>query len=117
MVTRFTRLGLILSSVLAIMLALFFRSVVDIWHVFGSIGTPALLIPVFMSFVGKRRLAPYHAFVMIVSCGCLSLIWYLSRYMGSDATFWLGVQPIFPGLLLSIILYFSWSRKASVPLQ
>ena len=58
--TLYTRYGLFVSIGIAVILALFFRSVVDIWHVFGSVGTPALLLPVFFSFVGSRRLGVDH---------------------------------------------------------
>ena len=44
-ITRYTRIGLVLTTLLAVLMALFFRSVVDIWYVFGSVGTPALLLP------------------------------------------------------------------------
>lgn len=104
-VTRYTKLGLVISSVLAIVLALFFRSVVDIWYVFGSIGTPALLVPVFFSFVGKRRLSPRAALWSIILSGLISTFWYLSQYWTGSGDYWLGLKPIFPGLLLSLGIY------------
>jgi SSS family solute:Na+ symporter len=107
---RYTRIGLIVSVTLAILLALFFRSVVEIWYTFGSIGTPALLMPLLSSFIGKRRLSSPHAFLSIVLCGGLSLVWYGSQYMTSSGFFWLGIQPIFPGLILSLALYLMFAR-------
>jgi SSS family solute:Na+ symporter len=104
-VTRYTRLGLVITMVLAIGLALFFRSVVDIWYVFGSVGTPALLLPVFLAFVGKRRLPPGRAALSIVVSGLISLVWWLSQYYGGAGEYWLGLQPIFPGLLVSLFLH------------
>ena len=112
-----THVGLILSVGLAVVLALFFQSVVDIWHVFGSIGTPALLVPVFFSFIGRRRLPPRWAFVSILTSGTTALIWYLSRYVTSDGKFWWGVEPIFPGLIISIVLFLLFSRIEAGPLK
>ncbi len=116
-ILRYTRVGLVLSVLLAVMLALFFRSVVDIWYAFGSVGTPALLIPVFTSFVGSRRLPPRHAFVSIIVSGSLSLVWFASQYITASGTFWLGVQPIFPGLAISLALFviFSQREQAALP--
>jgi len=108
----YTRLGLIVTTLLAVGMVLFFRSVVDIWHAFGSIGTPALLIPVFTSFVGKRRMPAAYAFTAILGAGGLSLLWYLSQHFTRDGEFWLGIQPIFPGLLVSAALFLLRSRIA-----
>jgi len=112
-----TRIGLVLSVGLAIVLALFFRSVVDIWHVFGSIGTPALLVPVFFSFVGRRRLPARSAFVSIVVSGSTALIWYLSQYVTSGEDYWWGLEPIFPGLAVSIVLYLFFAETKANPLK
>lgn len=106
----YTRVGLIISALLAVVIALFFRSVVDIWHAFGSIGTPALLVPVFFSFVGKRRLPPGWALVSVLLSGGLSAVWLVAKYFRGDESYWLGVQPIFPGLLVSIVIFVAFAR-------
>ncbi len=111
-IMRYTRLGLVVSALLAILLALFFRSVVDIWYVFGSIGTPALLLPVFFSFVGRRRLPPRMAMVSIVLSGGISLVWFLSQYGTDSGDFWFGLQPIFPGLLCSLIIFIRYAQRS-----
>jgi Na+/pantothenate symporter len=78
--------------------------VVDIWYAFGSIATPALIVPVFFSLVGKRRMPARVTFWTMILCGMVSLVWYLSQYWnGGD--YWLGLAPIFPGLLLSVVVY------------
>jgi len=110
-VTRWTRVGLVLSVLLAVVFAVFFRSAVDIWYAFGSVGTPALLVPVFFSFVGKRRLPPRAAMTSIIVCGSLSLTWYVSSYMNPEGAYWLGLEPVFPGLALSILIFLLFSRK------
>jgi len=98
--------------VLAVVLALFFRSVIDVWYVFGSIGTPALLIPVFTAFVGKRRLPPKWALISVILSGGVALIWSLSQYMGKSGEYWFGLQPIFPGLAVSLVIFWSKNRNS-----
>jgi SSS family solute:Na+ symporter len=110
-VTRFTHIGLIITMLLAIVMALFFRSVVDIWYVFGSVGTPALLVPVFTAFVGHRRLPPSWALTSVILSGGVALVWWLSQYMGSSGEYWLGLQPIFPGLAVSLVIFGIKSRQ------
>jgi len=112
-IVKLTRLGLFVSAGLSIIWALFFRSAVDIWYAFGSVGTPALLIPVVTSLVGKRRMPGAHAFVATVTSGGVSLLWYLSKYFSETGEFWLNIQPIFPGLVVSIVIYLSSTRPDS----
>jgi SSS family solute:Na+ symporter len=112
-VTRFTQLGLVITMALAIILALFFRSVVEIWYVFGSVGTPALLVPVFTAFVGKRRLPPNWALTSVILSGGVALVWWTSQYLSPATEFWLNLQPIFPGLAVSLVIFGLKSRRLS----
>jgi len=102
-INRYTRLGLVITMVLAISLALFFKSVVEIWYVFGSIGTPALLVPVLVAFLGKQKPAGWVALVSIGLGGGVSLIWWLSRCLSVSGEYWFGIEPIFPGLAVSLL--------------
>ncbi len=110
-VFRWTKVGLVLSAGLAVVIAVFFRSVVDIWYAFGSVGTPALLVPVFTSFVGKRRLPSGWALVSIVSAGLVSSVWLGAKYFRVDGSYWYGIPPIVPGLILSIIIFALFAKK------
>ncbi len=112
-IVKLTRLGLFVSAGLSIVWSLFFRSAVDIWYAFGSIGTPALLIPVVTSLVGKRRMEGVHAFICTVSSGLISLVWYLSNYFSDNGEYWFNIQPIFPGMAVSIFIYLSFARPTS----
>lgn len=112
---RYTRVGLVISTILAIVLAIYFRSVIEIWYLYGTIGAPALVVPMVTTFVGKRRLPPKYALVSVLASGGLSLLWYILSYHGGEAA-WLGVEPIFPGLALSLVIFALFSRRQSVPL-
>lgn len=107
----YTRVGLVLSVGLAVVLAIWFRSVVEIWYLFGSIGTPALLAPVFFSHVGHRRLTAASAPVSIALSGGMSLLWYCSQYWTAEGGYWLGLEPIFPGLVMSLVIWGLWGKR------
>ena len=96
---------------LAIVPALAFRSVVDVWYVFGSVGTPALLVPVLASFAGKKTPKPAVAFAGMFGGGLAALVWYLSRFVTESGESWLDLAPIFPGLAVSIAVFAAgWGR-------
>ncbi|WP_072263836.1 sodium:solute symporter family protein, partial [Candidatus Kryptobacter tengchongensis] len=46
----YTRIGLIITSVLSILLAIYFPSVVDLWYIIGTLTIPGILIPVITSY-------------------------------------------------------------------
>jgi len=104
----YTQLGLIISGGLAVVIALYFRSIVTIWHDFGSVGTPALLVPLFFAHNGKRTMPPRIAFASIIFSGGLSLIWLILCYLYADPVngiYLYSIPPILPGLILSILFY------------
>lgn len=111
-ITKMTRIGLGISTILALAVGLFFKSAVDIWYLFGSIGAPALVVPVVSSFWGKRRLSGQWAMLSILLSGALSLLWYFSSYWNAGE-YWFGVEPILPGLALSVLIYLLCSRRPS----
>jgi len=110
-ITWYTRLGLVFSATLAMIAALYFESVIDIWHHFGSIGTPALLIPLFFAFHGRRRMTSKAALASILISAGLSLAWLLSGYLSPSGTYWLRLEPVFPGLIVSILFFLAGSKR------
>ncbi|NUO81144.1 sodium:solute symporter family protein [candidate division KSB1 bacterium] len=107
--TRLTRSGLVITFVLAIAIALWARSVVEIWYQLGTIATPALLLPLASSFSEKWRMRPRMALMsMLVSAG-LTGTWLLNQ---SEGRYWWGIEPIYPGLVCAV-LFFVWGRRKS----
>ncbi len=114
-ITKYTRIGLIVSTAVAVVLAIYFRSVIEIWYLYGTIGAPALLVPVVSTFVGNRRLPPKYSLASIILSGGVALVWYLFSYrQGAD---WLGLEPIFPGLIVSLVIFGLFSRREPVSLH
>jgi len=114
-VNFYTRIGLVISAVLAMAMAAFFQSVVDIWHDLGSVGTPMLLVPLFFSFVGRRRMKSGTVIVSMLLSGAISLLWLLSEQFTTDSNYWFNIEPIFPGLVVSILFYLLGSSTTVKP--
>lgn len=99
---------------LAILIALRFRSVVDIWHDLGSVGTPTLLVPLATSFSPRLRPSGGTALIMMLGGGLIPLLWLLWASMPwSGGEYPASVEPIFPGLLFSLAAYLVGRRNAS----
>jgi SSS family solute:Na+ symporter len=102
--TRMTQVGIVLAGLFAIALALFKRSIVAIWYDLGSISTASLLIPLASSFSEKWKMRSKAALISIISGGLIVVIWMLLGYLSGNSRY-LGIDPIYPGLLISILIY------------
>jgi solute:Na+ symporter, SSS family len=102
-VNRYVQIGFVVTAVISVLLALFVRSAVDLWHDVGSVGVPALLIPLLASYSDRWRLSSGAAVASMVSGALVSLVWLLSRYFGWTPGYPLGVEAIYPGLFASLI--------------
>jgi len=112
-VNRFVQLGFIATAAISLSLALFFRSAVDLWHDVGSVGVPALLVPLVSSYSRRWRMTPRGAVWGMVLGGGTSLAWLLARYLGASSAYPLGIEPIYPGLAVSLAawgLWLLWNR-------
>ena len=97
---RWTRIGLLVVAGLAVAIALSGLTVIELWHHLGSIGTPALVVPMLASFDPRLRLSPRIASLTIVAAAAVAAAWLLSARGGGG--YWLGLEPIFPALAVSI---------------
>jgi SSS family solute:Na+ symporter len=101
-VVRWVRISLGVTSLLAIAIAVSGLGVIELWHHLGSIGTPALLVPVLASFSARTRLSPRAAAPCIALAAGVAAIWLAAA---SGGRYWLGLEPIFPALAVSLAVW------------
>jgi SSS family solute:Na+ symporter len=100
---RRTRYGLALSAVLAAAGALLFDSVVTVWHHVGSVVTSSLLLPVVAIHLPARwRFGGAAATTAMILSAATALGWILAA---SDAGYPLGLEPMFPALAASVLVW------------
>ncbi|MBZ0266506.1 hypothetical protein K8I28_17745, partial [bacterium] len=101
---RHIQVGLVLSALLAILIAVWKESAVSIWHDLGSIGTSMLLLPMAGSFTKHPLFSGKIVFPAMLLAGGVTLFWTLNGSYGQGYP--LGIQPIYIGLTLSATLLF-----------
>jgi len=105
-VNFYSQLGFIVTAVLAIAMALFFRSAVDLWHDVGSVGVPALLVALGSSYSRRFRMRPRPAAWCIAVSGTVALGWLLTKFRaGAGGAYLLGIEPIYVGLGVSLLFW------------
>jgi SSS family solute:Na+ symporter len=106
--TRLTRWGLLVSAALSILLALLIPSVIQLWYTIGTVIVPGLLVPLVTSYFPRLTVRPGIAFMAMASGWLVSLGWLLvgwSGGIGRTDSYPLGIEPMYPGLLLSLLVW------------
>jgi len=107
-VMRLTKWGILVTAGLAMLIALYFQSLVAIWYTIGTVGISALLVPVLAGFFGKGNKSSLAAFLSMLTGFTLSLAWLihgnLNAVDGWPVYLW-GLEPLYPGLALSFLVF------------
>ena len=91
--------SLAVTAAVTIAMALVAGSVITLWKVLGSAGTPVLLLPLALAHT-RWRLGGRRIVAAMATAGAVSVGWLAAGRGGP----WLHVEAIFPGLLASVLV-------------
>jgi len=103
------RLGLIITAILSILIAILLPSVIRIWYVIGTLFIPPMLLPVLSIYF--PAIAPGSKWIIanLVLGFLLPFIWLVISAIQSPSLAnlhnFMGIQPMFPGLGISVTLF------------
>lgn len=101
----FVRWSLLVTTAAAFLLALASHSIVSLWHALGSIAAPVLVVPVLSSFSSRFAFSRKLVVPAMAAAGIVALVWRLSPNFTPDGSYFLHVEPIYIGLLISLGFY------------
>ncbi len=114
-VKRFTRIGLFVTAIVSVVVISLSERIYLIWYAFASVLVPMLLLPLTLSYFPKLRPKKFIAELTIISGGGLSLIAYIIGILrGNSVTpdYLFGIEPIYVGLMASLLVIFvGWRKK------
>jgi len=103
---RSIRVGLIISFILSVLLALGMPSVIDLWYTIGTVVIPGLLVPLMAGYFDRLKIPATYAFASMSLGWLTSLGWMLSRYtLFHGDTFPFGIEPMYPGLFVGVLVW------------
>ncbi|MBU2471021.1 MAG: sodium:solute symporter family protein, partial [Bacteroidetes bacterium] len=108
-VTFYTRIGLVVSFLFSVLIAVAIPSVIKIWYTIGTVVIPGLLVPLMASYFEKFRIKPAYAFGSMLFGWLTSLTWMVSSYLlygYGMKKYFLGIEPMFPGIFISFLIWF-----------
>ncbi len=107
-VIKMTKIGILISVAFAVVLSLFFDSVVDMWYYIGTIGISAMIVPILFGFFYKGKKSPLAA-ILSMSMGSLTaLFWVTHGFLNAEygwPVYIGGIEPLYPGLLVSLLVF------------
>ncbi len=104
-----TKVGILITIGFAIILALFFDSIVTMWYTIGTIGISALIVPILIGFFYKGKKSPIASISSMIFGSGTALSWMIFGYINPDQWGWpqyiAGIEPLYPGLLVSLVVF------------
>ncbi len=107
----YTKLGIIITLIISIIIAYFFESVVELWYTIGSICIPGLILLVISSYYQKFKVSNKIALSEIIIGVSASIIWLLVRDNFSQYEFLSQLEPMIIGLVLALLTHLYGLRK------
>lgn len=103
-----TKIGILVSALLGILLIIIYPSVIDLWYVIGSVFIPGLLIPVLGIYLKPFQFPSKIVHASIIGCTMVSLAWLIlgmAIHQTENGYAFYGIEPFYPGLLIAVLLW------------
>ncbi len=101
-----TRISTLVAALIGILLIIIYPSVIDLWYVIGSVMIPGLLIPVLGVYLKLFSLRKQWVLPTMIGSIGVSLLWLiLGTVSGASGYTYLGIEPFYPGVAVSILFW------------
>ncbi len=107
-VRRWTKLGLVISALFSVVLAIAVPSVVKIWYTVGTAIIPGLLVPLMASYFPSLHISNRYAYWAMLLGWVVSTLWLVTGQLSQgigNAAYWFGIEPMYPGLFVSVAVW------------
>ena len=99
---KHTKIGLGITSAIALLIAIEVKSVIQIWYLLGSILIPGLIFPVIGAYYPKFKPIKNIAVIEILAGMIFSLAWFIATSLGKTA---IQMEPMIIGLYVSLPIH------------
>ncbi len=106
---KYSKLGIIVTSVISVIISLYFPSVVQIWYLIGTLCIPPLLISIISSYFHKLQVKSFYIFSSMSASFIISLASFLiGQFNMTDGNpnYLFQLEPMYPGLIAALGIYF-----------
>lgn len=100
----YTRIGFLVTSIIALLMSYYFQSVVTIWYLIGSICIPGIILIIIGSYFEKFKVESKFALVEIIGSVVASIMWIGIRNQLTDSIL-IEIEPMIVGLLFAFVVH------------
>jgi len=100
----YTRIGLIVSAIIAVVSAYFIQSVISLWYLIGSICIPGIIFLVFGAYYVKMRVPKTYALIEIISGVSGSILWFGIKSIYHTEIIE-QIEPMIAGLIIVLFIH------------
>ncbi|MFC2103669.1 sodium:solute symporter, partial [Bacteroidota bacterium] len=104
---KYTIVGLIVSGLLAALLAYLIPSVIEIWYTIGSIFIPAIIFPVISAYYPKIRINKKYILFEMIAAITFSSIWFFVKSNFASVPILNEVEPMIVGIFTALLIHLS----------
>jgi len=101
----YTIIGLIISGILAIILALLIPSVIEIWYTIGSLFIHAIILPVISAYYPRIRIENKFVLIEMIAALVTSTTWYFVRDWFAHTPILNEVEPMLVGMVTALLVH------------
>jgi len=83
-------------------LSLYFKSVIEMWYVIGSICIPGLILLIIGAYFPKFKVSKNIAAIEIIAASATSIIFYFAR---AKFNILLEIEPMIVGLFTALVIH------------
>ncbi len=102
---KYTRIGIVVSALISILLAYQFSSVVEIWYSIGSVIIPGVVLLVISAYTESLRISNKYALIESLSAISSSLLWLFLRPYFLDSFILSEVEPMIIGMFVAVVVH------------
>lgn len=104
-IKTYSIIGLIITAIISIVLAMIIPSVIQLWYTLGSICIPGLIILIISAYYPKFKVNEKLAFIELIVTTLSSFIWFLIRefYITNESL--KEIEPMLIGLFFGLFLH------------
>ena len=111
-----TKIGMIITGILSIALAIALPSAVQLIYKTASIAIPGLFFPLVITYFNKYELSKRNAIIIMLSSSLISGIWTYLNIIQFKLDFiivniFVSIEPMIPGILLSLLFGLLLTKK------
>ena len=110
-IADYTKLGLLIASILSILLAFFIDSVIELWYTIGSLCIPGIILLIMSAYYPKFKISNKAALIEIVSATSASIIWLMLRTIFSGLPLFDVIEPMIVGMAAALLVHFLFFKK------